>query len=166
MTAVVLDLTVRDLADTDLAACGFAGSELHLTQVAKQLDRARDGEVDYLAVCTKTDVPVAIGGVGYLPHPGAGSLWQLSVHPALQSCGIGTVLIGAAEARIVARGLDRAEISVELRNPRARNLYERLGYVAYDERLEAWDQQYPDGSITRYETTCVQMRKELTERIT
>ena len=39
MTAVVLDLTVRDLADADLAACGFAGSELHLTQVAKQLDR-------------------------------------------------------------------------------------------------------------------------------
>jgi hypothetical protein len=93
MTAVVLDVTVRDLADADLAACGFAGSELHLTQVAKQLDRARYGEVDY---------------------------------------------------------------------PRARALYERLGYVAYDEILESWDQQNPDGLITRYETTCAQMRKELT----
>jgi ribosomal protein S18 acetylase RimI-like enzyme len=162
MTAVVLDLTVRDLADADLAACGFAGSELHLTQVAKELDRARRGEVDYLAVCTKTDLPLAIGGIDYVPHPGAGSLWQLSVHPALQSCGIGTVLIGAAEQRILARGLDRAEIGVELSNPRARALYERLGYVAYDERLEAWDQQNPDGSITRYETVCAQMRKKLT----
>jgi hypothetical protein len=46
MTAVVLDVTVRDLADADLAACGFAGSELHLTQVAKRLDRARYGEVE------------------------------------------------------------------------------------------------------------------------
>jgi ribosomal protein S18 acetylase RimI-like enzyme len=162
MTAVVLELTVRDLADADLAACGFAGSELHLTQVAKQLDRARCGEVDYLAVCTKTDVPVAIGGVDYLPHPGAGLLWQLSVHPALQSCGIGTVLIGVAEMRILARGLDRAEVGVELSNPRARDLYERLGYVAYGESLEAWDQQNPEGSITRHETTCTQMRKELT----
>ncbi|MGW7682460.1 GNAT family N-acetyltransferase [Kribbella sp. NPDC054772] len=161
MAAVVLDLTVRDLAHADLAACGFAGSKLHLTQVAKELDRARSGDVDYLAVCTKTDVPVAIGGVDYLPHPGAGSLWQLSVHPALQSCGIGTVLIGAAEKRILARGLDRAEIGVELNNPRARALYERLGYVAYDEVLEAWDQQNPDGSITRYETMCAQMRKVL-----
>jgi ribosomal protein S18 acetylase RimI-like enzyme len=162
MTAVVLDLTVRDLADADLAACGFAGSELHLTQVAKQLDRARCGEVDYLAACTKTDLPVAIGAVDYLPYPGAGSLTQLAVHPALQSCGIGTVLIGAAEQRILSRGLDRAEIGVELSNPRARALYERLGYVAYDEILESWDQQNPDGSITRYETMCAQMRKELT----
>lgn len=161
MTAVVLELTVRDLAEADLAACGFAGSELHLTQVAKELDRARSGEVDYLAVCTKTGLPVAIGGVDYLPHPGAGSLWQLAVHPALQSCGIGTVLIGAAEQRILARGLERAELSVELSNPRARALYERLGYVAYDEVLEAWDQQNPDGSITRYETMCTQMHKEL-----
>lgn len=161
MTAVVLDLTVRDLADADLGACGFAGSELHLTQVAEQLERARSGEVDYLAVCTKNDVPVAIGGVDYLPHPGSGSLWQLSVHPALQSCGIGTVLIGAAEQRILARGLDRAEIGVELSNPRARALYERLGYVAYDEVLESWDQQNPDRSITRHETMCTQMRKEL-----
>lgn len=162
MTAVVLDLTVRDLADADLVECGFAGSKLHLKQVAKQLERARDGEVDYLAVCTKTDLPVAIGAVDYLPYPGAGSLTQLSVHPALQSCGIGTVLIGAAEQRILARGLDRAEIGVELSNPRARALYERLGYVAYDEILESWDQLGPDGSITRYETMCAQMRKELT----
>lgn len=161
MTAVVLELMVRDLVEPDLAACGFAGSELHLRQVAKELERARRGEVDYLAVCTKSGLPVAIGGVDYLPHPGAGSLWQLAVHPALQSCGIGTVLIGAAEQRILARGLGRAEIGVELSNPRAQSLYERLGYVAYDERLEAWDQQNPDGSITRYETTCAQLRKEL-----
>jgi ribosomal protein S18 acetylase RimI-like enzyme len=161
MAAVVLELTVRDLADDDLVACGFAGSELHLVQVAKELDRARRGEVDYLAVCTKAGLPVAVGGVDYVPHPGAGSLWQLSVHPALQSCGIGTVLIGAAEQRILARGLGRAELGVELSNPRARALYERLGYVAYDEVLESWDQQDPDGSITRYETMCAQMRKEL-----
>lgn len=161
VTAVVLDLTVRDLTDEDLAACGFAGSELHLTQVAQELDRARSGEVDYLAVCTKSGLPVAIGGVDYLPHPGAGSLWQLSVHPALQSCGIGSVLIGAAEQRILARGHSRAELGVELSNPRARALYERLGYVAYDEVLESWDQQNPDGSITRHEAVCAQMRKDL-----
>jgi ribosomal protein S18 acetylase RimI-like enzyme len=158
---VVLEVSVRDLADADLADCGFAGTPFHLEQVAKELDRARRGEVDYLAVCAKADLPIAIGGVDYVPHPGAGSLWQLSVHPALQSCGIGTLLIQAAEQRIRARGLDRAELGVELSNPRARALYERLGYVAYDERLEAWDQQEPDGSITRYETLCTQLHKQL-----
>ncbi|ONI67550.1 GNAT family N-acetyltransferase [Kribbella sp. ALI-6-A] len=160
-TAVVLELTVRDLTDADLPACGFAGGELHLTQVAEQLGRARAGQVDYLAVCTKADLPVAIGGVDYSPYPGAGSLWQLAVHPALQSCGIGTVLVGAAEQRILDRGLDRAELSVELSNPRARALYERLGYVAYDEKLESWDEQADDGSVRRYETICAQLRKQL-----
>jgi hypothetical protein len=40
-------------------------------------------------------------------------------------------------------------------------LYERLGYVAYDEKLESWDEQAADGSVRRYETTCTQMRKQL-----
>lgn len=152
---------MRDLVEEDLGACGFAGTELVLEQVRRELARAKSGEVDYLAVCTKADLPVAIGGVDYLPHPGAGSLWQLAVHPALQSCGIGTLLIEAAEERIRRRGLQRAEIAVELSNPRARALYERLGYVAYEERLEGWDQKQPDGSVTRYETLCAQMRKQL-----
>jgi ribosomal protein S18 acetylase RimI-like enzyme len=73
---------------------------------------------------------VALGGVDYTLTPGAGTLWRLAVHGALQSCGIGTLLIEAAEQRIRARGLHRAELGVEECNPRARALYERLGYAA------------------------------------
>jgi ribosomal protein S18 acetylase RimI-like enzyme len=83
------------------------------------------------------------------------------VHGALQSCGIGTLLIKAAEQRIRARGLRRAELGVEESNPRARALYERLGYVAYGREPDAWDEEAPDGSISRYETMCTLMRKEL-----
>lgn len=50
----------------------------------------------------------------------------------------------------------------EENNPRARALYERLGYVAYDRRPDSWDEQAPDGSLRRYETLCTLMRKELT----
>jgi hypothetical protein len=46
-------------------------------------------------------------------------------------------------------------------NPRARALYERLGYVAYDRKPEAWDEEAEDGSVRRYETVCTLMRKEL-----
>jgi ribosomal protein S18 acetylase RimI-like enzyme len=117
--------------------------------------------VDYLAACPPSGLPVAIGGVDYAATPGAGTLWQLSVHWALQSCGIGTILIRAAEQRILTRGLRRAELGVEESNPRARALYERLGYVAYGREPDAWDEEAPDGSITRYETMCTMMRKEL-----
>jgi ribosomal protein S18 acetylase RimI-like enzyme len=104
---------------------------------------------------------VAIGGIDYVLNPGAGTLWQLAVHGALQSCGIGTLFIRAAERRIRRRGLHRAELRVEENNPRARAFYERLGYIAYGRKPDAWDEEALDGSVTRYETVCTLMRKEL-----
>ncbi|MEW1747594.1 GNAT family N-acetyltransferase [Streptomyces angustmyceticus] len=161
MINVVLKLSVRDLAHADLASCGWAGSDHHLANVAAQLERAGNGEVDYLAVCPATNIPVAKGGVDYQVKEGVGTLWQLAVHPALQSCGIGTFLVEAAELRIRNRGLRQAELAVEESNPRAHALYERLGYVVYDRRPDAWNEQAPDGSLRRYETMCTLMRKEL-----
>jgi hypothetical protein len=84
-------------------------------------------------------------------------------HPALRSCGIGTVVIQAAEQRIRARGLHRAELGVEDSNPRARSLYERLGYAAYGSEPDSWDQEAADGTVSRYETMLTLMRKELPE---
>jgi len=161
MTSVALKLSVRDLSHEDLASCGWAGSEHHLAGVAGQLERARTGEVDYLAVCAPAGIPVAKGGVDYQVKDGAGTLWQLAVHPALQSCGIGTFLIAAAELRIGNRGLRQAELAVEEDNHRARALYERLGYVVYDRQPDSWDEQAADGSLRRHETICTLMRKEL-----
>ena len=161
MPEVVVPLTIRDLTTEDLPACAWSGSASHLVSVAKALERARLGEVDYLAACPPSGLPVAIGGVDYAKAPGAGTLWQFAVHGALQSCGIGTILIQTAEQRIRARGLRRAELGVEECNPRARALYERLGYVAYGREPAAWDEEAPDGSITRYETVCTLMHKEL-----
>ena len=161
MAELVVPLTVRHLTAADLPSCVWSGSATHLASVAKALDRAERGEVDYLAVCPPSNLPIAIGGVDYVVSPGAGTLWQLAVHGALRSCGIGTLLIGSAEQRIRGRGLCRAELGVEEDNSRARALYERLGYVAYGRRPDAWDVDAPDGSVTRYETVCTLMRKEL-----
>jgi ribosomal protein S18 acetylase RimI-like enzyme len=161
VTEIVVPLTIRDLTPEDLPSCTWSGSASHLESVAKQLERARRGEVDYLVACPPSGLPVAIGGIDYIENLGAGMLMQLSVHGALQSCGIGTILIRAAEQRILARSLHRAELGVEECNPRARALYNRLGYVAYGRAPESWDEQAPDGTTVRYETVCTLMRKEL-----
>jgi ribosomal protein S18 acetylase RimI-like enzyme len=160
-TTLTLPVAVRDLTPGDLPACTWSGSATHLRQVERELVRAAAGDVDYLAVCTPADLPVAIGGVDYRARAGAGTVWQLAVLPALQSCGLGTLLIRAAERRVVGRGLRTAELAVEEDNPRARALYERLGYVAYGRAPDAWDEEGPDGTLRRYETMCVLMRKEL-----
>jgi len=161
VTEVVIPLMIRDLAPEDLPSCAWWVSAWDRAQLGKTLERAQRGEVDYLTACPPSGLPVALGGIDYAKNPGAGTLWQLAVHGALQSCGIGTLLIQAAEQRIRARGLHRAELGVEECNPRARALYERLGYAAYGCKPEAWDEQAEDGSVRRYETVCTLMRKEL-----
>ncbi|MGW3514200.1 GNAT family N-acetyltransferase [Streptomyces hydrogenans] len=160
-TDITLPVGVRDLLPRDLPACTWSGSATHLRHVERELVRAAAGEVDYLAVCTPADLPVAIGGVDYRVTKGAGTLWQLAVMPALQSRGLGTFLVRAAEQRIRDRGLRTAALAVEEENPRARALYERLGYVAYGREPDAWNEEGPDGTIRRHETMCVLLRKTL-----
>ena len=159
---VVIPIYVRDLTHADLPHCAWAGSPLHLRTVAKELERVAAGVAEYLAVCVaKTDRPVAIGGVDYEQAVGSGTIHQLATMPALQSCGFGTALIEEAEQRIRRRGLTRAELCVEHDNPRAHALYERLGYVVFDNVLDAWDEEKLDGTISRYETMCAVLAKDL-----
>ena len=159
---VRVPIHVRDLTHADIPHCTWSGSAHHLQCVARELDRVAAGVADYLAVCVaKTDLPVAIGGIDYELVPGGGSIHQLATLPALQSCGLGTALIGAAEERFRRRGLFRAELGVEHDNPRALALYERLGYVVFDHQPDAWDEEAPDGTLRRYETVCAILAKDL-----
>jgi RimJ/RimL family protein N-acetyltransferase len=52
-------------------------------------------------------------------------------------------------------------LSVEPDNPRARALYERLGYVASGRRRVAWESQRADGTTFMYETEVTDLRKNL-----
>jgi len=158
MTTIRVPLHVRDLTPADVPACTWSGGRLHVAQLHAQLARPN---VDYLAVCPPSDSPVAIGGVDHAAKPGAGLLFQLAVMPALQSCGIGTILIHAAEDRIRRQALSVAELSVEQDNPRAQKLYERLGYRAYGTEQDGWHEDDPDGTAVWHETVCTVMRKEL-----
>lgn len=163
MPEVVLPLTVRDLTveDLELYSDSWGWSATHVAGTVETLERARRGEVDFLAVCPPSDVPIATGGADYTKPPGAATLWQLSVDGALRSCGIGTILIEALEQRIRAHGLHRAELGVDENESRPRALYERLGYVVYGTEPGGWDEEAPDGTVSRYETTIITMRKEL-----
>ncbi|MFE3193694.1 GNAT family N-acetyltransferase [Nocardia sp. NPDC059240] len=157
--AIMVPVHVRDLTIADLPACAWSGTPTHLRYVAKELARVARGDADYLAICTPADLPVAIGAIDHRAE--AGMLWQVTVHPALRSVGLGSMLVRAAETRMRAHGMTRSELSVEESNPRARALYERLGYVAYGREPDAWDEEAPDGSIHRYETMCTLMAKQL-----
>jgi ribosomal protein S18 acetylase RimI-like enzyme len=161
MPEVAVPLTIRDLTTEDLPLCPWLAPAPYLASVAEGLARARRGEADYLVVCAPSGLPVALGGADYSQTLGAGRLEHLEVHAVLHSCGIGTLLIQAVERRIRAHGLPCAELKVEECNPRARALYERLGYVACGRQPASWDRQSADGSLSRYETVCTLMCKDL-----
>lgn len=161
MAQLNIPVSIRALTEDDLAWCDWAGSSTHLAYVRHAVIRAARGEVAYLAVCPPSDLPVAIGGVDFTATPEVGTLWQLVVHPALRSRGLGTILVQACETAVVQRRLARAELGVEHDNPRAHRWYRRLGYVDAGERTEEWDAEMPDGSTVRHRTVCTVMRKDL-----
>lgn len=161
ISSVSFEVSVRDLRADEVDALTWAGPASHRRAVHSALVRRDSGELDYLAACGPADVPLAIGGVEYDRRPGAGSLWQLAVMPALQSAGIGTVLIAALEARVTARGLARVDLGVGPDNLRARALYERLGYVAFGSALDRWSEELDDGTTQVHEAHCVLLGKGL-----
>jgi GNAT superfamily N-acetyltransferase len=157
-----LQLHVRDLAENDLPEIAWSGGPLHPRYVGEALQRrATTGDLDYLAVCVPSDRPIAIGGIDYAISAAAGTLYQLAVLQPLQSCGIGSHLIEAAEQRIRARGLSVAELSVEAENARARALYERLGYVDFGTETDSWETETPSGDREIRHAYCIRMRKVL-----
>ena len=104
MADITVPIAIRDLVVSDLDGMGWSGSPSHLSSVRAELDRVASGAVEYLAACTASDLPVGKLGIDYTLAADAGTIYQAAVHPALQSCGIGTLLVGAAERRILARG--------------------------------------------------------------
>ncbi len=72
MTEIVLPVTIRDLTRQDLPSCAWGVSAWDLARLGRALERAERGEVDYLAVCPPSGLPVALGGVLHA-WPGRGA---------------------------------------------------------------------------------------------
>ena len=139
---------------------------------AERLERQRRGLVTYL-IAWDQDLPV---GHALLKWGGAeeqhiasaleGScpdVEDLLVLAAYRSRGVGTQMLQAAELLVRERGFRCLGLSVDVRNPRAQALYERLGFRdaglgPHDERGEYVDR---DGQVTTWEETCIYLIKTL-----
>lgn len=80
-------------------------------------------------------------------HEDTGMLYALRVFFLLRGSGLGRVLVRAAEAELRRRGFRIAEIGAEKDNPRARALYERLGYTLIGQRVDPLTFRKPDGEL-------------------
>jgi ribosomal protein S18 acetylase RimI-like enzyme len=132
-------LVVGDLRDDDLAGLAWSGNPAHLRSVAAALQRAAQGLEDYRVVRAPGGQPIAKMSADYTSEADAGVFSQLAVMGPLPGLGIATMLIGAGEQRARTRGLSFAALGVEDSNPRARRLYERLGYQAACRQHASWE---------------------------
>jgi ribosomal protein S18 acetylase RimI-like enzyme len=108
------------------------GHQAHAGHFARQ----RAGSATYLVAWRQAspvgtclilwDGPVAAETRNALPD--AVEISNVHVHPDARGHGVGTALIQAAEERISTRGRSTVTIGVAVDNPRAANLYVRLGY--------------------------------------
>lgn len=154
-------LHVRPLVVEDVAGMGWAGSPTSLRAQAEWVARVPTGTVAYVCVCGPADLPLAAGGIGFATRPGRAEIWQLATMPALQSLGLGTMVIRALEGLARERGFPEAMLLVERDNPRARALYERLGYAVAGEEDAEWDAEDATGTVYRHRVTCDVMTRRL-----
>lgn len=120
-------LVVRELAESDVALIESrepAGQGFVRAMWALQCE-----EASVLLVAWVGADPVGSGQVDLSASPV--ELKNLNVAPHIRGQGVGTAIIRAAEERVGAGG--RLAVGVALDNPRARALYERLGYCGTGE---------------------------------
>lgn len=154
-------LVVGDLTRNDLAHIAWSGGPLHPLSVEKALERAEQGEVDYLAVRAPYGLPISIGGIDYKIHEGNGYMYQLVTIDDLRGLGIASKLIVVMEERIKQRGVATAMLAVEDNNPEAKRLYERLGYTEYGRESQSWEQLDEDLNPYTYHTEVTLLKKAL-----
>jgi GNAT superfamily N-acetyltransferase len=92
-----------------------------------------------------------------------GYLYALRVRPPWQGLGLGTRLIAAAEEALLALGFGVAVIAAGKDNPRAYQLYVRLGYKTFAEDPGVWYFTDVNGVRQNMEEPCWVMEKNLRE---
>lgn len=115
---------------------GLFASERHVIREAYER-QARGQGLMLLAVAG--GFPAGQAWIDFAARPGergVAVIWAVRVYPSLRGAGIGTRLMAAAEEAIRGRGFRVAELGVEKDNPRARTLYERLGYRLHREMVD------------------------------
>ena len=154
-------VTIDNLNAGDLPEIGWSGSAMHVRYVAEELERAKTGKVEYLAVRDQAGCALSIGLIDHVRHEGVSEIGQLATNPVLQSQGLGTVLIRGMEERIRARGHVWSVLGVEAENTRARQLYDRLGYQVFGRDTDSWMEEDETGAQHEHVADIILMRKQL-----
>lgn len=98
-------------------------------------------------------------------HLRRGTLWALRVFPPFRRLGLASRLMAAAEARVVDRGFDEAELGVDRDNAGVLAFYDRLGYEACGTELGRYSYRTPTGERIQVPIDQWILRKDLRQAL-
>lgn len=159
-------LSIRVCQPADLAALeariSSGANQLH----ARRLDGQQQGEGVYLIgwagsrpiahLYLKWEAPLPLRArLPACPELNALSVWP----PEARSQGVGGQMLQAGEQLARACGYAQVGLGVSGDNPRARQLYLRLGYHLAHPYLDRWERLGPQGELIQVEDQCCFMIK-------
>lgn len=133
-----LPVRLRFLRESDCASLEWHGGADLRAWYEQQWRSHQAGDVCVL-IADWNDFPIgqiAIHWRGKPTHPHIPDLQSLRVLGAFGRMGIGSRLLECAERVVASRDFDQLSLAVGTKNPRARALYERLGYQPIGEQYD------------------------------
>ncbi|MFN3238646.1 MAG: GNAT family N-acetyltransferase [Pseudomonadales bacterium] len=166
-----MNIEIRQASEADLELLNRDVKPSFGRTFAQELAEQADG-VQSIVIALRDDHCI---GWGFIHWPGprdaenrkrfpdAPELFRLEVEASQRAQGIGTQVIVEMEAMVKACGFSRVSLGVGHENPKAYELYKRLGY-ADTEITEYYDEyQYPlpDGGVATARDLCRYLVKAL-----
>jgi ribosomal protein S18 acetylase RimI-like enzyme len=160
---------IRHIRKSDLPALEWDGEYSHFRQIYTD---AYNRSVRGMSVLWVADLPGA-GIIGQVfiqfscdrPELADGHyrayLYSFRIKPAYRSAGLGTRILEVVELDLFKRGFHYLTLNVARDNPRAQQLYERLGYKVVAPEPGIWSYIDPDGVWHQVEEPAWRMEKRL-----
>ena len=125
-----LEVGIRQCARHDLPQLEWFGLYTEHRQLIKDAFRRQQAGEVVMLLADLDGFPVGQAWLDLSAQAGdsVGVIWAVRVFPLLRNHGIGTRLMVAAERLLFEKGYQWSELTVDKHEPRARRLYERLGY--------------------------------------
>ena len=125
-----LELKIRHCARQDLSQLEWFGLYTEHRQLIEDAFRRQQAGEVIMLLADLDGFPVGQAWLDLTARSAdsVGVIWALRVFPLLRNHGIGSRLMIAAERLLFEKGYRWSELTVDQQEPRARRLYERLGY--------------------------------------
>src|SRR3972149_3510461 len=149
---LVQQITIRQASISDLPAMEWEGEFKHFRNLYSDAYRRQERN---LSLIWLAELPELANGKE------RAYLYGFRIRPAYRSLGVGTRMINFIENDLRQRGYRLLTLNVAVNNPRARNLYSRLGFVVVAHEPGIWSYLDDEGRRKWVEEPAWRMEKHL-----